>query len=47
VFEHFWSLALRINNEHLNCLKAMYSENGTEFKNASFDQFCLEHDVDQ
>jgi hypothetical protein len=47
VFEHFRSLALRLNNEHLNCLKAMHSENGTEFKNASFDQFCLEHDVDQ
>jgi hypothetical protein len=46
VFEHFRSLALRLNNEHLNYLKAMHSENGTEFKNASFDQFCLEHDVD-
>jgi transposase InsO family protein len=28
-------------------LKAIYSDNGTEFWNASFDQFCLEHDVDQ
>jgi hypothetical protein len=37
VFEHFWSLALRLNNEHPDCLKAIRSNNGTEFKNASFD----------
>jgi transposase InsO family protein len=47
VFEHFQSLALRLKNEHPNCIKAIYSDNGTEFRNASFDQFCLEHDVDQ
>jgi hypothetical protein len=47
VFEHFQSLALRLNNEHPNCLKAIHSDNGTEFRNASFDQFCLEHGVDQ
>jgi transposase InsO family protein len=47
VFEHFWSLAFRLNNEHHNYLKAICSDNGTEFKNASFDQFCLEHRVDQ
>jgi transposase InsO family protein len=47
VFEHFWSLALRLNNEHPNCLKAIRSDNGTEFRNASLDQFCLEHGVDQ
>jgi transposase InsO family protein len=46
VFEHFWSLALRLNNEHLNCLKAIHSDNETEFRNASFDQFCLDHGVD-
>jgi hypothetical protein len=28
-------------------LKAIRSDNGTEFRNASFDQFCLEHGVDQ
>jgi hypothetical protein len=33
VFELFWSLALRLNNEHLNCLKAIRSDNGTEFRN--------------
>jgi IS30 family transposase len=47
VFEHFWRLALRLNNEHPNCLKAICSDNGTEFRNASFDQFFLEHGVDQ
>jgi transposase InsO family protein len=47
MFEHFLSLALRLNNEHPNYLKAIQGDNGTEFRNASFDQFCLEHGVDQ
>jgi transposase InsO family protein len=47
VFEHFRSLALRLNNEHPNCLKAIRSDNGTEFRNTSFDEFCLEHGIDQ
>jgi transposase InsO family protein len=47
VFEHFWSLALRLNNEHPDCLKAIHSDNGAEFKNASFDEFYLEHGIDQ
>jgi transposase InsO family protein len=47
VFEHFQLLALRLNNEHLNCLKPIRSDNGTEFRNASFDEFCLEHGIDQ
>jgi hypothetical protein len=38
---------LRLNNEHPNCLKAIYSDNGTEFRNASFDEFCLEHGIKQ
>jgi transposase InsO family protein len=46
VFEHFQLLALRLNNEHPNCLKAIRSDNGTEFRNASFDEFCLEHEID-
>jgi hypothetical protein len=45
VFEHFWSLTLRLNNEHPNYLKAIRGDNGTEYRNASFDQFCLEHGV--
>jgi transposase InsO family protein len=47
VFEDFQSLALRFNNEHPNCLKAICSDNGTEFRNVSFDEFCLEHGIDQ
>jgi hypothetical protein len=47
VFEHFRSLTLRLNNEHPNCLKAIHSDNETEFRNASFDEFCLEHGIDQ
>jgi hypothetical protein len=47
VFEHLRSLAWRLNNEHPNCLKVIHSDNGTKFRNASFDQFCLEHGVDQ
>jgi hypothetical protein len=47
MFEHFWSFALRLNNEHPNYLKAIQGDNGTEFRNASFDQFCLKHGVDQ
>jgi hypothetical protein len=38
---------LRLNNEHPNCLKAIHSDNETELKNTSFDQFFLEHGVDQ
>jgi hypothetical protein len=47
VFVHFQSLALRLNNEHSNYFKAIHSDNGTEFRNAYFDQFCMEHGVDQ
>jgi transposase InsO family protein len=47
VFEDFWSLTLRLNNEHPNYLKAIHSDNGIEFRNASFKLFCLEHGVDQ
>jgi hypothetical protein len=47
VFEHFRLLALRLNNEHPNCLKVIRSGNETEFRNASFDEFYLEHDIDQ
>jgi transposase InsO family protein len=28
-------------------LKAIRSDNGTEFRNAYFDEFCLEHEIDQ
>jgi transposase InsO family protein len=47
VFEHFRLLALRLNNEHPNCLKAIRSDNETGFRNASFDGFCLELGIEQ
>jgi hypothetical protein len=47
VFEHFWSLDLRLNNKHPNCLKAIHSDIETEFRNASFDEFRLEHGIDK
>jgi transposase InsO family protein len=46
VFEHFQLLTLRLNNEHPNCLKVIRSDNETEFRNVSFDEFCLEHRID-
>jgi hypothetical protein len=45
VFEHFQSLTLRLNNKHPNFLKAIRSDNRTEFRNASFNDFCLQHGV--
>jgi hypothetical protein len=36
-----------LKNVHHNCLKAIRSDTRTDFKNASFDQFCLVQDVDQ
>jgi hypothetical protein len=36
VFEHFQLLALRLNNEHPSCLKVIRSDNGADFRNASF-----------
>jgi hypothetical protein len=47
VFEHFQSLAWRLDNEHPNFLKDIHSDNETKFKNVSFDEFCLEHGIDQ
>jgi hypothetical protein len=47
IFKHFRLLALRLNNEHPNCLKAICSDNGAEFKNVYFDGFCREHGIEQ
>jgi hypothetical protein len=47
VFEHFRLMALRLNNEHPNCLKAIRNDNETEFRNASFDGFCLKLGIKQ
>jgi hypothetical protein len=47
VFEHFRSLALRLNNDHPKYFKVIRSENEIEFTNTSFDEFGLEHGIDQ
>jgi transposase InsO family protein len=47
VFEHFQLLTLRLNIEHPNYLKGIRSDNGTEFRNASFDGFCRENGIEQ
>jgi hypothetical protein len=47
IFDHFQSLTLMLNNEHPNYLKVIHSDNGNKFRNTSFDQFFLKHDVDQ
>jgi transposase InsO family protein len=41
VLEHFRSLALTLNNKHPNYLKAIRSDNVTEFRNPSFNHFSL------
>jgi hypothetical protein len=41
VFENFQSLALRLNNEHPNYLKAIRNDNDTEFRNAFLMSFVL------
>jgi hypothetical protein len=46
MFGQYLSLALRLNNEHPNYLKVIRSDNETELKNTSFDEFCLEHGID-
>ena len=43
---HFRSLALRLFKEQEGALRAIRSDNGTEFKNASFDAFCRDHGID-
>jgi GTPase Era involved in 16S rRNA processing len=41
VFEHFQSLALRLNNENPNCLKAICSDNVTESEMPILMSFAL------
>ena len=45
MFTHFRSLALRLFKELLGALKAICSDNGTEFKNYLFDAF-YEHRIE-
>ena len=45
VFMHFRSLVLRLLKEQVGALRAIRSDNGTDFKNASFDVFCRDHGI--
>ena len=45
-FTHFRDLFLRLANELSGALRAIRSDNGTEFKNASFRAFCLENGIE-
>ena len=39
-FQYFRDLALRLQNELPHAMRAIRSDNGSEFKNAIFDDFC-------
>ena len=45
-FSHFRNLALRLSLDHPGSLRAIRSDNGTEFKNCSFEHFCAEKGID-
>nr|AAU10766.1 putative polyprotein [Oryza sativa Japonica Group] len=45
-FQHFRGLFLRLELEFPSSLKRIQSDNGGEFKNASFEQFCNERGLE-
>jgi transposase InsO family protein len=45
-FGHFRSLALRLPVELPGALKAIRSDNGTKFKNSSFEHFCAKTGIE-
>jgi len=45
-FQHFRGLFLRLDLEFPGSLKRIRSDNGGEFKNASFEQFCNERGLE-
>nr|CAE01974.2 OSJNBb0051N19.3 [Oryza sativa Japonica Group] len=45
-FQHFCGLFLRLEVEFPGSLKRIRSDNGREFKNASFEQFCNERGLE-
>ena len=45
-FSHFRSLVLRLSVDLPGALRAIRSDNGTEFKNSSFDHFCAEKGIE-
>ena len=45
-FDHFHYLVLRLDSELSGALRAIRSDNRTEFKNVSFASFCAERGVE-
>ena len=45
-FGHYHDLVLRLASELPGALRAIRSDNGTEFKNASFASFCAERGIE-
>ena len=45
-FEYVQDLVLRLKNELPNAMRAIRSDNGTEFKNTRFDAFCSDQGLD-
>jgi transposase InsO family protein len=43
---HFRNLALRLSVELPGALNAIRSDNGTDFKNSSFEHFCAEKRIE-
>lgn len=46
VFAHFHNLVLCLASELPGALRAIHSDNGTEFKNISFASFCAERGIE-
>ncbi|MBJ4302207.1 transposase family protein, partial [Salmonella enterica subsp. enterica serovar Typhimurium] len=45
-FDHYHDLVLHLASELPGALRAIRSDNGTEFKNASFGSFCAERGIE-
>ena len=45
-FKFVLDLILRLKNELPHAMRAIRSDNGTEFKNARFDIFCSDQDLE-
>jgi len=46
VFGFVHDLILRLNNESHGRVRAIHSDNGTEFRNSRMDNFCSDHGLD-
>ena len=46
VFGFVQDLILRLNNESYGRVRAIRSDNGTEFRNSRMDNFCSDHGLD-